>query len=67
MQYLERQPFAKVPAFERDGFELYEVSTINRYIDNVFDGPHFSPKIHSNVRARIKSSALSAATPSPSK
>ena len=31
--HLSRQPFAKVPAFEHDGFMLYETQAILRYID----------------------------------
>ena len=42
-EYLERQPFAKVPAFEHDGLELYETPAILRYIDEAFDGPALQP------------------------
>src|SRR5436189_691365 len=34
--HLERHPFAKVPAFEHDGFALYETQAILRYIDEGF-------------------------------
>jgi glutathione S-transferase len=34
--HLSRHPFAKVPAFEHDGFVLYETQTILRYIDEGF-------------------------------
>ena len=34
--HLERHPFAKVPAFEHDGFRLYETQAILRYIDEGF-------------------------------
>ena len=34
--HLKRHPFAKVPAFEHDGFELYETQAILRYIDEGF-------------------------------
>ena len=51
-EYLERQPFAKVPAFEHDGFNLYEASAINRYIDEVFDGPSLQPD-NPQQRARM--------------
>ena len=34
--HLARHPFAKVPAFEHDGFELYETQAILRYIDEGF-------------------------------
>lgn len=37
--YLARQPFGRIPAFEHEGFRLYETSAITRYIDEVFDGP----------------------------
>ena len=33
---LSRHPFAKVPAFEHDGFLLYETQAILRYIDEGF-------------------------------
>jgi glutathione S-transferase len=31
--HLPRQPFAKVPAFEHDGFALFETQAIMRYVD----------------------------------
>ena len=34
--HLERHPFGKVPAFEHDGFQLYETQAILRYIDEGF-------------------------------
>jgi glutathione S-transferase len=34
--HLARHPFAKVPAFAHDGFELYETQAILRYIDEGF-------------------------------
>jgi len=34
--HLLRHPFAKVPAFEHDGFQLYETQAILRYIDEGF-------------------------------
>lgn len=42
-EQLRRHPFGKVPAFEHDGFDLYEVSAIERYIDEEFDGPSLQP------------------------
>ncbi len=42
-EYLARHPFAKVPAFEHDGFTLYETEAIMRYIDETFDGPGLQP------------------------
>ena len=41
--YLKRQPFAKVPAFEHDGFPLYETAAIERYVDETFPGPKLQP------------------------
>ena len=41
--HLARQPFAKVPAFEHDGFALYETSAIARYVDEAFPGPALQP------------------------
>ncbi len=43
-EQIERHPFARVPAFEHDGFKLYEVTAIERYIDEVFDGPALQPE-----------------------
>ena len=37
-------PFNKVPVIEHDGFVLYEVSAIARYIDEGFDGPPLQPE-----------------------
>jgi len=41
---VERHPFARVPAFAHDGFEIYEVTAIERYIDEAFDGPALQPE-----------------------
>ena len=50
--YLKRQPFAKVPAFEHDGFPLYETAAIERYVDETFPGPKLQPD-DSKRRARM--------------
>ncbi len=50
-EQLERHPFGKVPAFEHDGFRLYEVTAIERYIDEEFDGPSLQP---GNTRERAR-------------
>lgn len=42
-EHLARQPFGKIPAFEHDGFALYETSAIVRYIDYVFAEPPLQP------------------------
>ncbi len=41
--YLERHPFARIPAFEQDGFQLYEAGAITRYVDEAFPGPALQP------------------------
>jgi glutathione S-transferase len=42
--HLSRHPFAKVPAFEYDGFQLYETQAIVRYIDERFPGAPLQPE-----------------------
>lgn len=41
--YLERHPFGRIPAFEYEGFRLYETGAITRYVDDVFDGRRLQP------------------------
>lgn len=41
--YFEHHPFGRIPAFEHDGFRLFETSAIARYVDEVFDGPALQP------------------------
>lgn len=43
-EHMARQPFAKVPAFEHDGFALYETQAIVRYVDEAFPGPSLQPE-----------------------
>lgn len=50
-EHLARHPFAKVPAFEHDGFMLYETQAIVRYIDEAFPGPALQP---ADVRQRAR-------------
>ena len=42
-EHLARHPFGRVPAFEHDGFQLYETSAITRYLDAVLPGPALTP------------------------
>jgi len=42
--HLSRHPFGKVPAFEHDGFALYETQAIMRYIEEAFAGPPLQPE-----------------------
>lgn len=37
--YEALHPLKKVPAFEHDGFRVYETVAILRYVDEAFDGP----------------------------
>jgi glutathione S-transferase len=47
-----RHPFARIPTFEHDGFELYETAAICRYVDEGFAGPALQPK-SAHGRARM--------------
>jgi glutathione S-transferase len=47
--YLEHQPFGRIPAFEHDGFCLFETTAITRYVDEAFAGPALQP---ADVRRR---------------
>jgi glutathione S-transferase len=51
-EHLARQPWGKVPAFEHDGFELFETFAITRYVDEAFPGPALQPS-DPKVRARM--------------
>jgi glutathione S-transferase len=42
--YLSRHPFGRIPAFEHDGFALYETQAILRYVDAVFPGASLQPR-----------------------
>src|SRR5215475_16098998 len=50
--YLERHPFQRIPAFEHDGFRLYETGAITGYIDDAFAGPSLMPSAP-RARARV--------------
>ncbi|MDX8451661.1 glutathione S-transferase family protein [Mesorhizobium sp. VK9D] len=41
--YLELHPFGRIPAFEHDGFGLFEAGAIARYVDEAFAGPALQP------------------------
>ena len=49
--YLKRHPFGRVPAFEHDGFSIYETQAILRYLDEVFPSPPLTP---GNPKARAR-------------
>jgi glutathione S-transferase len=42
-EHMARNPFGRVPAFEHDGFMLYETQAILRYVDRAFPGPALQP------------------------
>ena len=41
--HLARHPFGRIPAFEHDGFMLYETQAIMRYIDEAFSSAPLQP------------------------
>ncbi|QPC93436.1 glutathione S-transferase family protein [Mesorhizobium sp. INR15] len=47
--YGAHHPFGRIPAFEHDGFRLFETSAIARYVDEGFAGPALQP---TDARAR---------------
>jgi glutathione S-transferase len=42
--HLSRHPFGRIPAFEHDGWILYEAQAIMRYVDAVVPGPRLQPE-----------------------
>lgn len=50
--YFAHQPWGKIPAFDHDGFALYETPAILRYIDETFEGPALQPS-SPKLRARM--------------
>lgn len=53
--YRARHPFGRIPAFEHDGFRLFETGAITRYVDEAFEGPALLP---SEVRARARANQI---------
>ncbi|PDQ19125.1 glutathione S-transferase [Mesorhizobium sanjuanii] len=49
--YFEHHPFGRIPAFEHDGFRLFEASAIACYVDEAFDGLALQP---ADARARAR-------------
>jgi len=41
--HLSRHPFGRIPAFEHDGWMLYETQAILRYVDSILPGPRLQP------------------------
>jgi len=50
--YLYSHTFMRIPAFEHEGYRLYEASAITRYVDEAFDGPALMPP-SARGRARV--------------
>jgi glutathione S-transferase len=50
-EHLARHPFGKVPAFEHDGFALYETDAIIRYVNEAFPGTDLVP---ADARSRAR-------------
>jgi glutathione S-transferase len=42
-EHLARHPFGRIPAFEHDGFAMYETQAIIRYLDDRFPHPPLTP------------------------
>jgi glutathione S-transferase len=42
-EFMDRQPFAKIPSFEHGDFRLYETQAILRYVDQVFGADRLTP------------------------
>ncbi|WP_296745336.1 glutathione S-transferase family protein [Mesorhizobium sp.] len=53
--YLEHHPFGRIPAFEHDGFRLFETGAIARYVDEAFEGPPLQP---ADPRGRARMSQI---------
>lgn len=50
--YARVHPFKRIPAFEHEGFWLYETAAITRYVDEAFNGPPLIPA-EAQGRARV--------------
>src|SRR5579872_6151518 len=42
-EHLKRHPFGRIPAFEHEGFAIYETQAILRYLDDRFPHPPLTP------------------------
>jgi len=49
--YLDLNPFGRVPALRHGAFELYETGAITAYVDEAFEGPDLMPD---DVKARAR-------------
>jgi glutathione S-transferase len=51
-EHLARHPFGRIPAFDHDGFAIYETQAIIRYLDETFPNPPLTPG-NAKERARM--------------
>ena len=51
-EHLARHPFGRIPAFEHDGFVIYETQAIIRYIEDLLPAPSLTPE-SAEARARM--------------
>jgi len=51
-EHLARHPFGRIPAFEHDGFTIYETQAIIRYLDDLLPDPPLTPD-SAEARARM--------------
>jgi len=49
--HVQRHPFERVPAFEHNGFALYETNAIAHYVDDAFPGRRIAP---ADIRRRAR-------------
>ena len=50
-EWKERHPFERVPAFEHNGFAIYESNAIAHYVDDAFPGRRIA---HPNIQRRTR-------------
>lgn len=51
--YLDLNPFGRIPSFRHGTFELYETDAITAYVNEAFDGPELMPNdVKACARAR---------------
>jgi glutathione S-transferase len=53
--YREVHPFGRIPAFEHDGFCIYETGAVARYVDEAFPGLGLQP---AELKARARANQL---------
>jgi glutathione S-transferase len=51
-EHIARHPFGRIPAFEHDGFKLYETQAVIRYLDETIPNPPLTPD-NPAARARM--------------